>query len=140
MYFDVDMTALLSYGTRFCVDAKSCNLFYTGVLKAVKNVELLAAAIKGMDPTDQEAIDKKVYILIFTFTCTVRRELYHTGNYTSLRSFHEITWMCIQRSDRISGFATRLVISYIEIVCKRSPANTSVEKSVFCNYHVFEKI
>ena len=32
----------------------------TGVLKAVKNVEQLAAAIKGMDPTDQEAIDKKV--------------------------------------------------------------------------------
>jgi len=35
---------------------------YIGVLKAVKNVEQLAAAIKGMDPTDQEAIDKKVYI------------------------------------------------------------------------------
>jgi len=31
-----------------------------GVLKAVANVEQLAAAIKGMDPTDQEAIDKKL--------------------------------------------------------------------------------
>ena len=30
------------------------------MLKAVKNVEQLAEAIKGMDPTDQEAIDKKV--------------------------------------------------------------------------------
>jgi len=31
-----------------------------GVLKAVKNVEQLAAAIQGMDPTDQEGIDKKM--------------------------------------------------------------------------------
>ena len=30
-----------------------------GVLKAVKNGEQLAEAIKGMDPPDQEAIDKK---------------------------------------------------------------------------------
>jgi enolase len=33
---------------------------HTGVQKAVDNVKQLAAAIKGMDPTDQEAIDAKV--------------------------------------------------------------------------------
>jgi len=43
-----------------------------GVLKAVQNVEQLAAAIKGMDPTDQEAIDKKVRQCPSPSVCALR--------------------------------------------------------------------